>query len=149
MMHMLLLFNLAFIIACCHASAPLSSTTPFRQLTLPIVVGVRRASMSRNIQRRHTAASTTYSNIDISTTANPKDVVSTRGGAAMTSGKPPVKLLRWAYAAAGLATTSAWGTMVYTTIRDNQPAGAMMPCELLLLIYRTSFIHSHYQNLHI
>ena len=38
-----------------------------------------------------------------------------------------MKLLRWAYTAAGIATTSAWGTMVYTAIRDNQPPGAMMP----------------------
>lgn len=45
-----------------------------------------------------------------------------------STGKPPVKFLRWAYTAAGVATTAAWSTMVYTTIRSNQPQGAMMPC---------------------
>ena len=39
-----------------------------------------------------------------------------------------LKHLRWAYAATGVATTAAWSTMVYTTIRSNQPPGAMMPC---------------------
>ena len=32
-----------------------------------------------------------------------------------------------AYTAAGVATSSSWGTMVYTAIRDNQPPGALMP----------------------
>ena len=119
MIMLLKLLNLAFIAITCNASAPMSS--PFRQsLLTPIVVGVRRAT--RNTQRRGISST--------AITANSHDVVS-RGGAAKTccDGKPPVKLLRWAYAAAGLATTAGWGTMVYTSIRDNQPVGAMMPCE--------------------
>ena len=121
MIMLLKLLNLAFIAITCNASTPMSS--PFRQsLLTPIVVGVRRAT--RNTQRRGISST--------AITANSHDVVRrSRGGAAKTNcdGKPPVKLLRWAYAAAGLATTAGWGTMVYTSIRDNQPVGAMMPCE--------------------
>ena len=40
--------------------------------------------------------------------------------------KPPA-FLQWAYSACGLAMTSAWTTIVVTTIRSNQPLGAMMP----------------------
>lgn len=44
-----------------------------------------------------------------------------------TSATKPPALLQWAYKACGLATTAAWSTIVYTTIRSNQPLGAMMP----------------------
>ena len=40
--------------------------------------------------------------------------------------KPPA-FLKGAYSAAGLATVGAWSTVVWTTIRSNQPQGAMMP----------------------
>ena len=40
--------------------------------------------------------------------------------------KPPAAL-QLAYSACGLATTAAWSTVVWTTIRSNQPMGAMMP----------------------
>lgn len=53
------------------------------------------------------------------------------GGSSNTSpctGNPPARFLKWAYSACGLATTAAWSTVVYTTIRSNQPPGAMMPC---------------------
>ena len=40
--------------------------------------------------------------------------------------KPP-GALRAAYAACGLGTSAAWTTVVWTTIRSNQPLGAMMP----------------------
>ena len=40
--------------------------------------------------------------------------------------KPP-GFLSSAYKACGLATASAWTTVVLTTIRSNQPAGALMP----------------------
>jgi len=36
-------------------------------------------------------------------------------------------LLAGAYSLTGLATTAAWSYIVYTTIRSNQPVGAMMP----------------------
>lgn len=42
------------------------------------------------------------------------------------TGKPPA-FLRRAYSACGLAMTAAWTTVVITTIRSNQPVGAMMP----------------------
>ena len=47
---------------------------------------------------------------------------------ASTGRRGSLKYLPWAYAATGAATTAAWSTMVYTTIRSNQPPGAMMPC---------------------
>lgn len=40
--------------------------------------------------------------------------------------KPP-GFLKLAYTATGLATTGAWTTVVWTSIRSNQPLGAMMP----------------------
>jgi len=40
--------------------------------------------------------------------------------------KPPA-LLKWAYAACGVAVTATWSTIVYTTIRSNQPVGMVMP----------------------
>ncbi len=50
----------------------------------------------------------------------------------VASTKPPVAdkpsgLLQVAYSACGLATSAAWTTVVLTTIRSNQPVGAMMP----------------------
>lgn len=120
-MRNMLLLNLVLIAATCNASAPMASGGFRPSLLTPIVVGVRRATlnMNMNCHQRHT---TTPVVIEPSVTSV------SRGGAAVCDGcKPPVKLLRWAYAAAGVATTAGWGTMVYTTIRDNQPAGAMMP----------------------
>jgi len=54
---------------------------------------------------------------------------SSRGGAQSSdpSNQVASTTLRRAYLAAGAATTAAWSTMVYTTIRSNQPQGAMMP----------------------
>ena len=40
--------------------------------------------------------------------------------------KPP-PILQKAYSLCGVATTAAWATVVRTTIRSNQPLGAMMP----------------------
>jgi hypothetical protein len=115
----ILLLNLALIAATCNAAAQMSSGLRQRMLT-PIVVGVRRATMN-NSQQCYTTKSAAI---------KPSVTSVSRGGTAVcdAAGKPPVKLLRWVYAAAGVATTAGWGTMVYTTIRDNQPAGAMMPC---------------------
>jgi len=45
-----------------------------------------------------------------------------------SSGTPSTRFLQWAYGACGVATTAAWSTAVYTTVRSNQPPGAMMPC---------------------
>ena len=43
-----------------------------------------------------------------------------------------------AYSACGLATTAAWSRIVFTTIRSNQPLGAMMPTYQHGLFARTS-----------
>jgi hypothetical protein len=116
MMMRLLLLNLAFATA--TATAPMA----FRyRLLAPIAVGVRRATTS---QQQHAARAFPGE----ATPSYTSDLV--RGGASAPActGKAPTKFLRWAYSAAGLATTAAWSTMVYTTIRSNQPQGAMMPC---------------------
>ena len=49
--------------------------------------------------------------------------------------KPP-SLLRMAYSACGLATSAAWTTVVRTTIRSNQPLGALMPSSTHALFAR-------------
>jgi hypothetical protein len=46
--------------------------------------------------------------------------------AGVSTSKPPA-FLKWAYRVCGLATTAAWSTIVYTTIRSNQPPGMVMP----------------------
>jgi hypothetical protein len=48
------------------------------------------------------------------------------GGGREHASKPPIFLQR-AYSACGLATTAAWTLVTLTTIRSNQPLGAMMP----------------------
>ena len=53
--------------------------------------------------------------------------------------KPP-PFLQYAYAAAGLATTAAWTTVVATTIRSNQPMGALMPSWQHQVFARTSVL---------
>lgn len=49
-----------------------------------------------------------------------------RGGSKTAVAKPPA-FLKWAYNTAGLAMTAAYTTIVLTTIRSNQPLGAIMP----------------------
>ena len=105
-------------------SAPLLSTaklSPFSsRLLTPIIVGVRSATTPRG-NRLHHVPSAHFAGVDANDIG--------RGGAkaaAVDVSEPP-KMLKWAYAAAGAATTAAWSTMVYTTIRSNQPPGAMMP----------------------
>lgn len=115
----ILLLTLAYIVATCNAAAAAQMSVGLRQRMLtPIVVGVRRATMNSSQQRYATK----------SDLIQPSVTSVSRGGTAICDRKPPVKLLQWAYAGAGMATTAGWGTMAYTTIRDNQPAGAMMPC---------------------
>ena len=46
--------------------------------------------------------------------------------AAKVKPKPP-GILTAAYGACGAATMGAWTAVVWTTIRSNQPVGAMMP----------------------
>lgn len=109
-MKRLLLVNLTILGA---TAAPMST------LLAPFAVGVRRATSSMNVNTSHPSLANDFS---------------VRGGATAdkslaTGDKPPCKrFLQFAYTATGLATTVAWSTMVYTTIRSNQPLGAMMPC---------------------
>lgn len=109
----------------------------------PIVVGLQRASLGRHSGtsiRRHSGreASQVVTAIPAAVAdLRAEDFVEefhvatvVRGGAKppLCSGRPPARFLTWAYGAAGLATTAAWSMAVYTTIRSNQPLGAMMPC---------------------
>jgi len=128
-----LFLSLAFVTTT-WGTAAASDAAPMMQfshrLLAPIVVGVRRATTSAH-HRPHSAIAITGKNNADLTKSIASDVVSRGGGTAATcatSGRPPIKFLRWAYAATGVATTSAWATMCYTTIRSNQPLGAMMPC---------------------
>jgi len=117
-MRTLFLFTLSLI----ALTADASSSSLQQSLVTPIKIGIWRAASHHG--RRNTAPSTKSNDIIV------RQQYDVRGGGAAgaTNGnKPPIKLLRWAYTAAGVATTSAWGTMVYTAIRDNQPPGAMMP----------------------
>jgi len=59
--------------------------------------------------------------------------------AAKTLDKPH-PFLKSAYSAVGLATTAAWSTVVFTTIRSNQPLGAMMPSSTHAVFARTSVL---------
>jgi len=62
-----------------------------------------------------------------------------RADIATCSGSPPA-ILKWAYSAVGLGVTAAWTTIVITTIRSNQPLGAMMPCYQHPLVNRISVL---------
>jgi len=53
--------------------------------------------------------------------------------------KPP-SFLQGAYTAAGVATTATWANIVRTTIRSNQPVGAMMPSVQHQIFGRTSVL---------
>ena len=95
--------------------SPLSS-----RLLTPIIVGVRSATTPRRNHINRTP-SVRFTGIEATEIG--------RGGAktAVVDTEKPPKFLKWMYTAAGAATTAAWSTMVYTTIRSNQPPGAMMP----------------------
>jgi hypothetical protein len=81
-----------------------------------LLVGIRRAIKTTPTPVKNDVWSmTTRDSVDIN-----------RGGGDPDSNKPPA-LLRRAYAVCGLATTAAWTAVVLTTIRSNQPLGAMMP----------------------
>lgn len=112
----LLLLNLAFVGT---LASPMSMP-----LLAPFAVGVRRATSINSHQR----SAGTSSSITTDFVRGGAWSKTSADAAVATSDKPPTNFLKWAYSAAGLATTAAWSTMVYTTIRSNQPQGAMMPC---------------------
>lgn len=120
-----LLLNLVLVAVAACSSAVNAHSAIHQSLVAPIAIGFKRATISRS-HHRHTNTATSTTSNDI--TNGPLNIINRRGGGTVCNdSKPPMKLLRWAYTAAGIATTSAWGTMVYTAIRDNQPPGAMMP----------------------
>lgn len=112
-----------FVLAAATASnfgTPLRSFTNVSpissRLFTPIIIGVRSAITPRNC---HSYCA------PVRSIGNTYAVA--RGGAVATDIKEPPKFLTWAYVAAGAATMGAWSTMVYTTIRSNQPPGTVMP----------------------
>ena len=122
MIRRVLLLSLAFLASAATATVYGPTTKIRHPLLAPFTVGFRRATNS--LQATHAAPATT----DDFTTV----VEHVRGGGSKSaplacSGKPCAKLLQFAYTACGIATTAAWSTVVYTTIRSNQPVGAMMP----------------------
>jgi len=96
---------------------------PASSFWTPISVGFRQAS-SRLLPPAADGTS------DVR--AFPKNIDTIRGGGGkeveVTGGKPCGKFLSNAYKATGAATIAAWGTIVYTTVRSNQPQGVMVPC---------------------
>ena len=70
------------------------------------------------------------------TTSNAKDDLV---AAKKVEPKPP-GFLQPLYAAAGVATTATWANIVRTTIRSNQPVGAMMPSVQHQIFARTSVL---------
>ena len=117
---------LASIVAATCNAAHQSIMSSRTSLLSPIIIGVKRAT----IGRQSTQQSSVLTDIDITT--HPSYVVTTRGGGAAPvckSGRPCTQMLSKLFAIGGIATSSAWATMCYTTIRDNQPAGALMPSK--------------------
>ena len=117
---------LASIVAATCNAAHQSIMSSRTSLLSPIIIGVKRATIGRQSTQQLSVPST---NIDI--TSHPNYVTTRGGGAAPVckSGRPCTQMLSKLYAIGGIAISSAWATMCYTTIRDNQPAGALMPSK--------------------
>jgi len=106
------------------------SATPF----LPLKIGLNNAFV-------HLSSSPSSSSSSSLNTK--KDFADLRGGGKVASGDSGRALpgvVKWAYSAVGLATAAAWTTIVLTTIRSNQPVGAMMPCPEHPLVNRISVL---------
>ena len=126
MMRVIILASI--VAATCNAAhqSIMSSRTSLLSPFSPIIIGVKRATIGRQRSQQLSVPST---NIDI--TSHPNYVTTRGGGAAPVckSGRPCTKMLSKLYAIGGIATSSACATMCYTTIRDTQPAGALMPSK--------------------
>lgn len=79
----------------------------------PINIGFRRALSSKDLETLNTKKKLLSEEL--------------RGGAKKVSVRKPCSLLSWAYRVCGIGVTAAWSTIVYTTIRSNQPKGMLMP----------------------
>lgn len=123
MMRVLLMLASIVAVTCNAAHQSMMSS---HSLLSPVLIGVKRARATIGRQRTQ-QLSVPSTNIDI--TSHPNYVTTRGGGAAPVckSGRPCTQMLSKLYAIGGIATSSAWATMCYTTIRDNQPAGALMP----------------------
>lgn len=106
-----------------------------QRLLAPIIVGVRSAlpnpgrggSRSQAYDDRATSVQLAREHDEDEAIVGPLQSVAMARGGGDDGGPVCNKLLKWAYATTGVALTAAWSTMTYTTIRSNQPAGAMMP----------------------
>mmetsp|Transcript_24489 Transcript_24489/g.41934 ORF Transcript_24489/g.41934 Transcript_24489/m.41934 type:complete len:153 (+) Transcript_24489:76-534(+) len=140
-MQTLLVLCNAFVVAAAVSadfSGPLGCSSTITPLSLrsrlltPVIVGIRSAKTSscgRSSSSLHRTAPSVKFTTNDDDDAN-DSIAIVRGGsssAVSDARAPPNGLLKWAYTAAGAATTAAWYTMCHTTIRSNQPLGAMMP----------------------
>lgn len=124
----MLLVNLALLLSTASAMHGTRGN-----LLAPFVVGLKRSSISRSTSTSTGCRQESTTSVATVETTRPLDFLDVNRGGGLKavdtcSGTPPARFLKWAYSACGVATTAAWSTMVYTTIRSNQPPGAMMPC---------------------
>jgi len=104
------------------------TVTPF----LPLKIGFHKAMGDLLSSSSSSSSSSSFK----------KEVADLRGGGAVSSdsSRPLPGIVKWAYSAAGLGVSAAWTTIVLTTIRSNQPVGAMMPCPEHPLVNRISVL---------
>lgn len=101
----------------------------------PFKIGFENAL--RNLQKEVSSSSSSA----LSLVELKQDFSDLRGGgksASSSSTKSVPGILKWAYSAVGIATTAAWTTIVLTTIRSNQPVGALLPTMQHGLVNRIS-----------
>ena len=118
-----LVFQFALLLAILTTPS-VSATAVMHTMRRPIQIGVSRAF--RSFAESGTTVQKNKKNrllLEDDTTTTDLDTI--RGGSTSTSNKSV--LFQYLYAMAGIATTAAWTTVVYTTIRSNQPLGALMP----------------------
>jgi len=126
MMKRLLLIGLALAASTCTAEMHAQGINISRLLspiTIGLEAGLRQLDPKSRSIPHHSPGHALTTKKDLVHRTNLKAV---RGGGAPAP--PPARFLKWAYATCGLATTTAWSTAVFTTVRSNQPPGAMMPC---------------------
>jgi len=123
-------------VACFAVKSASGTPTPF----LPMRIGLNNAFV------RLSSSLSPSSSSSLSTSTSTKgDFADLRGGGKVAtssgdSSRPLPGIVKWAYSAVGLGVAAAWTTTVLTTIRSNQPLGAMMPCPQHPLVNRISVL---------
>jgi len=152
---MLLLRSLLLLVAGVGAAANTDLRHPASSFWTPISVGFRQATA--RLAPPAAADGTTIPDVHRALFPENTDVFRGGGSKAVVepaaSGTPCGKLLSNAYKACGAATIAAWSTIVYTTIRSNQPQGVMVPCwqhpnaNRLCVIGALPFIYGAFKTL--